>query len=261
MNCTQMDQYLDAMMDGTLDDGAMQAVEAHCRDCAACAEKLKVTRQMMRVFDEMAPEMDVPLTAQTAWRGAIKRESGRSRQRRLIRYAGGIAAALVVAIGATLALKMPAKNDALTQAREADMAAGLAVTDEALIEADGAAEAYDMDFDEAEASEVQTNTFSKAAAAPMAAAAAPMREIVLTVENVDRVCDYAQDLVSEYAGDIDVQRYDEDGVACANLYIDLPAANSAEFIEAMRHFDRSDARDASEDIDGETSILLVLKSE
>ena len=92
-------------------------------------------------------------------------------------------------------------------------------------------------------------------------AAAPMHEIDMVVEDVDRVCDYARDLAQEYAGDIDIQRFDEDGVSCANLYIDLPQANAAEFFEAIRHFDRSDAGLEGYDVNGETSMLLVLRSE
>ena len=290
MNCTQTEQYLDAMMDGTLDAEALARLEAHCRECPACAEKLKVNRQMMRVFAEMAPEMDVPLTAQAAWRSAVKRESGKVRQRRAFRYVGGIAAALVVALGATFALRTnvnrnsmamlpaameadyadseaaaedaPEAESAVTEgAMEAERAAtkaavnveANAVSDAAFIEADGAAEAPMM--------------FS--ASEPMAAeeyeeameSAAPMREIVMVVEDVDRVCSYAQDLALEYGGDIDIQHFEESGVACANVYIDLPSANAADYIEAIRHFDRSGAPLDAFGLEGETSILLVLKAE
>ena len=112
MNCTQLDQYLDAMLDGTLTADELQSVEAHCQGCAACAEKLKANRQMMRVFAEMAPEMDVPLTAQARWREAVRSEA-RVPARRSFRLIGGIAAALVVALGATFALKTPAVSSQL----------------------------------------------------------------------------------------------------------------------------------------------------
>ena len=41
MNCTQIEQYLDAMMDGALSAEELNAVEAHCRGCAACAENTR----------------------------------------------------------------------------------------------------------------------------------------------------------------------------------------------------------------------------
>lgn len=273
MNCTQMDQYLDAMMDGVLSEAEQRAVEAHCADCAGCAEKLKVNRQMMRIFDEMAPEIDVPLTAQAAWRGSVRREVQQVRRRRIIRFAGGIAAALVVAMVATFALKAPEKDAASLRAagaaemaemaageyepsEEADMeAAEYEVAEGALIEADGAAETDYEVFSEAASSDRAMNMMAKASPT------APMHEIDLVVEYVDRVCDYALDLAQEYGGEIDIQRFDEDGVSCANLYIDLPQANAAEFLEAIRHFDKSDAGQEKYEVNGETSILLVLRSE
>ena len=267
MNCTQMDRYLDAMMDGELSEAQLAAVEDHCRGCAECAEKLRVNREMMRVFSEMAPEIDVPLQTQAAWRGAVKREAGRTRQRRLFRFAGGVAAAAVVALVATFALRAPSKNAAMLQtadvaevagadeAPEMEAAEEYAVADDALIETDGAAEAEFETFDEAAEAPIAANTLAKSAGP------APMHEIDMVVEDVDRVCDYARDLAQEYAGEIDIQRFDEDGVSCANLYIDLPQANAGEFFEAIRHFDRSDADLEDCDVDGQTSIMLVLRSE
>ena len=266
MNCTQMDRYLDRMMDSELSDDELRIVEDHCRGCADCAEKLKVNREMMRVFSEMAPEIDVPLQTQAAWRGAIKREAGKTRQKMFMRYAGGIAAAMVVALIATFALRAPSKDAANLRAMDAapapepEMAEEYAMADDARIETDGAAdmEEYEAFGETADEAPLAMNMLSKAAPA---AAAAPMHEIDMVVEDVDRVCDYARDLAQEYAGDIDIQRFDEDGVSCANLYIDLPQANAAEFFEAIRHFDRSDAGLEGYDVNGETSMLLVLRSE
>ena len=131
--------------------------------------------------------------------------------------------------------------------------------DDALIETDGAAEAVVMAEEAEDAEEV--SFAAEAANMPVKTAAAPMREIGMVVEDVSRVCEYARDLAQEYEGDIDIQLFDEDGVACANLYIDLPAANAPEFLEAMRHFDHSGAPADAFDADGQTSLLLVLRSE
>ena len=293
MNCTQLDQYLDAMLDGTLTADELKLVEDHCQGCAACAEKLKANRQMIRVFAEMAPEMDVPLTAQAKWRNAVRSEA-RVPARRYFRLIGGIAAALVVALGATFALKTPAGDRAslsavqtgeLTQETKGDagmlnaamtpeyeaaesdkrmlsatMAPVLEAADAAVIEADGAAEADAMADEAAEDMEAAVEFAAEAAKQPLKCAAAPMREIGMVVEDVNRVCDYARDLAQEYEGDIDIQPFDEDGAACANLYVDLPAANAPEFLEAIRHFDQSGAPKDAFNVDGETSLLLVLRS-
>ncbi|MBR0367123.1 MAG: hypothetical protein IJH86_01860 [Clostridia bacterium] len=277
MNCTQLDQYLDAMLDGTLTADELSSVDDHCQGCAACAEKLKANRQMMRVFAEMAPEMDVPLPAQARWREAVRNEARRP-ARLNFRLIGGIAAALVVALGATFALKAPAGDDAkmlsvrteqsadaaLSDSRTLDAAPAMEfeAADDALIEADGAAESVNMAEEDEAVQEAEAVEFAaEAANLPVKSVGAPMREIGMVVDDVNRVCDYARDLAQEYEGDIDIQHFDEDGAACANLYIDLPAANAPEFLEAMRHFDHSGAPADAFDVDGETSLLLVLRSE
>ena len=251
MDCTQIDRYLDQMMDGELEANALRELEAHCDGCAECAEKLRANRQMMLLFAQTAPEMDVPLSAQAAWRGAVKQAAGRSKRRRLSRVVGAVAAVLVVAVIATFALRPSAKDAA--SSNDADMGEVYMDAEEALIETDGAAG--------------QAEAFSEAAdlAAPMnamlKAAGAPMQEIDLVVDDVDRVCDYARDLVEEYEGTVDIQRYDEDGIACANLYIELPGASSKEFLQAIKPFDLSGGIPEPIDVEGRTALMLVLKSE
>jgi predicted anti-sigma-YlaC factor YlaD len=262
VKCEQIDRWLDAMMDGEISAEDMRRVEEHCETCAECAEKLKLNRQMMGMFAEMAPEMDVPLTAQAAWRSAVRAEAGKARRARLYRFAGGIAAALVVAIGATFALRTPPKDMAsnsvastampqptaeLMMAGEAEyadeapmMAAEYAAAGEALIEADGAVMMMDA---------------SRKSSA--------MHEVEMVVEDLDRACEYVSDLVEEYEGTADEQRFESDGVPCANLYIELPAGNAGEFMRAAAHYDKSgaDVSGLSFGGDGDVSLLLVLRSE
>lgn len=256
MNCTQIDRYLDAMMDGELTDDVLQAVESHCQGCVDCAEKLRATRQMMRMFNEMAAEMDVPLTTQADWRRAVQGEARHARNRRLYRYAGGIAAALVVAVGATFALKTPPK---------ADMTVYMAKTAGEYIANDAAFEAEEDLEDGAEEAEALIESDGMAMirmSAESMALSAPMHQLEMTVDDVDRICDYVQDLAAEYEGSVEIQRYDEDDVPCANLYIDLPGANADEFIRAITSFDQSGAtpEPMAAGADGEVSILLVLKT-
>ena len=235
MNCIQVDQLLDDLMDEVISPDDLRALEAHCDDCPTCRSKLNATRDMLRLFADMAPEADVPLNVQAKWRSAVKAESKKVRAKSLYRWAAGIAAALVVAIGATFMLNMPQSVSPLMEA--APMARSVT-----MIEADGL-----------EASEEAIDT---AVSRPM-----PTLELAMTVEDLNRTCAYMADLISEYEGGMDEQRFDKDGRACANLYIDLPAENAVEFLNAASHFDLGHAE--MPDIDASEAdrvvMLLVLK--
>ena len=120
------------------------------------------------------------------------------------------------------------------------MAEEYAAAGEALIEADGATMMMDA---------------SRKSSA--------MHEIEMVVEDLDRACEYVGDLVEEYEGTADEQRYEADGAPCANLYIELPAGNAGDFLRAAAHYDKSgeDVSALSFDGDGDVSLLLVLRSE
>lgn len=236
MNCIQVDQLLDDLMDEVISPDDLRALEAHCDDCPTCKSKLIATRDMLRLFADMAPEADVPLNVQAKWRSAVKAESKKVRAKGLYRWAAGIAAALVVAIGATFMLNMPQSAAPLMEA--APMARSVT-----MIEADGQSEAMEEAIDTAVSRPV------------------PTLELAMTVENLNRTCAYMADLLSEYEGSVDEQRFDKDGRACANLYIGLPAENAAEFLNAASHFDLGHA--GIPDIDASEAdrvvMLLVLK--
>ena len=236
MNCTQTDALLDAYMDDALADGERATLAAHCAECPACAEKYRATEIMKRMFSEMAPEVDVPLTAQAGWHRAIKAEAQRTKRQRLFKMAGGIAAALVVAVGAAVALMAnPAQKE--VEMRSADLAGAQSI---AMIEADGEIDAAEAMLEDADFM--------------------PMHELEMTVEDLDSVCVYMTDLVSEYEGEADVQPFEEDGRRCANLYIDLPTENADEFLSAASHYDASGSALTLGEAAGErVSMLLVLK--
>ena len=192
---------------------------------------------MMRLFSDLAPEAEVPLKVQSAWRSAIRAEASRRGFKRHARWAGGIAAALVVAAGATLLMG----GHGVDRQLEA-MDVQIADRGVALIEADGRS-AKDM---------------SAAASRAM-----PMHEFDVIVEDIEKTSAYIADLVSEYEGFMDVQPFDDGNQRCANCYIDLPSENAAEFINAARHFDVSAEGGSALDEDfakaERVSILLVLK--
>lgn len=270
-NCERIEPLFDLMMDDALTAADQALLDAHCASCASCADRRRATAALKRMFSELPPEMDVPLKAQAGWRGAVKAEAGRARRRLLTRWAGGIAAALVVAIGGMFALKAGAPRQATNAAErsvaviEADgqpLAATMSPTLAPLMAANGAvmAEADDIEeaeeAPEAEASEVMLTKSMNATTA----GASPMYEQNMAVEDLDRACAYMADLVAEYEGSLEVQRYEDNGAACANLFIDLPAENAADFLSAASPRDAGAEPDRGQPAaeGGRASILLIL---
>lgn len=284
-NCAQIETLLDAWMDDALTGAELAELDAHCAECPACAAKARATQALRDMFSETAPELDVPLEAQAAWRGAVKAEADRARRRTWTRWAGGIAAALLVALGSFFALRPNAADVKKMEAATTGAAQNVAVVEadgmEALETAAESAEAYDMDADSAESCEMEAEDYDEAVnenAAPAqgqkslaaasgvayranAAPVAPAHERRMTVQDLDRTCAYMADLISEYEGSLDEQRFEADGAKCANLFIDIPAENAADFLKAAAHYDTGDAPDETDAGGfgaGRVSLLLVL---
>ena len=107
MRCEEINALLDQLLDGELTDEQLRALEEHGQSCPDCAGEIRAAMQMKALFGEMEPEVDVPLAAQAAWRGAIKAEAKRKRNRKIYSWAGMAAAAVVVMLGVSLALNTP----------------------------------------------------------------------------------------------------------------------------------------------------------
>ena len=119
MNCAEVNDLLDLLMDGELSDEQRQAMEAHGRECPECAAAIRSAKQLKALFDQMEPEVDVPLAAQAGWRGAVREASKRQRSRRLTRWVASAAAAAVVLVGVGLTMNLgggPRKGDSLSAA-------------------------------------------------------------------------------------------------------------------------------------------------
>ena len=283
MKCEQTELWLDRLMDGELTDDERRALEAHGQSCPDCAEQIHAALTMKALFDDMPDEVDVPLEAQARWRGAVRAEARQKKMKRLYRWVGSAAAALLVVAGIGWALNardIPLRSDAMKAAPVAESAAAsgtdaggaaieraeapdaVAKSAESIDAAAGSLEVYDEAAEAAvlsanEAAVIETDGFDGEAAYE-ADASAPMREIRLTVEDVDAASNVICDLVQEYDGTADAQRTD----AGANLYIELPAENVAEFISAIAHLDAAgELADVGEEIEaGTASLLLVLES-
>ena len=135
MRCEDFIRLLDPLVDGALDEAQRAEMEAHARDCPACAAELRTALQLQAMLKSLPEEADVPLAAQAGWRKAVRAESKRAGRRRYTRMIAAAAAVLVALLAVRLA-KPPARAPKL-----AENAAVQA--DEVAYEADEAAEAVE----------------------------------------------------------------------------------------------------------------------
>ena len=262
MKCAEAQAMLDRLMDGELSEEERQALSAHGQGCPDCAAAIRATMQMKALFEEMEPEVDLPLPAQAKWREAVRVEAKHRSARTLYRRISAAAAAVAVLAGAGWALNRDAASPAAVQ--------NSAVAVEEAVEVEAASEAADMEiaydaaaegFIGADAVVVEADgavAIEEDEAAPMCAAAAqnsPIQEIALEVEDVNAACGLIGDLVQEYEGTLEVQS-SEDG---ANLYVELAQDNVDDFISALAPMDLSgEALAAPENAESDVTALLIV---
>lgn len=256
MNCEQINGMLDRLMDDELTAAERNELQAHAQSCPACGGQIRATMQMKALFDEIPAEADVPLKAQAAWRGAVRKEAVQRRRGQWLRRFAAAAAAVVVLVGAGLALNPTAMRAPKTMEDAGLSPASTAMpmpTNEALVEADMA-----LSLSESAVIEADGQALPMLAMEESAEASAPMVELTLSVEDVDGACKLICDAAQEYEGHADEQRLEQGG---ANLYVDLPAGNAAEFLSAIAHLDASGQSwpEFPEDSEGLTTLLLSVK--
>lgn len=295
MTCEAVNGLLDKLMDGELTEDERAALEAHGRECPACAEAIHATLQMKALFSEMTPEADVPLAAQAKWRNAIKEEAKQRKGRRLTRWVGSAAAAVVVLVGVGLALngslapKQDAARDLATaeyalEAAEADDAyevndvavvgtdgeEAIIVEGEAAVAAPPAAEEYAPDagaIEEAAALGESAETTYKSAAvmdeiedfaaeAPVCAAVAQQTPACEWTIQVKDVA-VACGVVSDLADEFEGYA-DVQTVedGSANVYVEIGAESAADFLAAVSKLDENQA--SAPTVSGEGTVLVLL---
>lgn len=276
MTCDVFGGLLDALMDGELTDEQRREMMAHAQACPDCAAALRATVQLKALFDEMEPEVDVPLAAQARWRNAVRDEAARRRRGRLTRWAYAAAAAIVVLAGVGLALNMKrapkragdmtlvaAKTAVVESATEeaapeaiARDAAAFDAGANAVVETDGAA---DYAMEEAAAPEAfeadMAEEVADVAAAGVAVKLAPACEMTLRAKDVDTACSRISDLAREYEGAADVQRLEDGG---ANLYVTVDAADAGDFLNAVVPMDESGLEIKTPDVSGDGAVLILI---
>ena len=272
MNCGEANALLDALMDDALTQEQRSALEAHAQACPDCAAAMRATEQMKALFNQMEPEVDVPLKTQAAWRGAVREEAGRRRRARLYRRIASAAAAAVALVGIGLAFNLrgtPKDNAAMlseapserivaaesggnadstampVMLKAAGEAAEYAAAGSAVVEADGAYESDSDDeaeaFDAAMEAPAADSFIEMEEATPNAVCAAvaqraPACEFSLRVSDVKTACERIADLVQEYEGTADVQTLADGG---ANVYVDIDGGDAGDFLSAVAAMDAS----------------------
>ena len=105
MSCERFMGQLDAYLDGALTAEEMRQMEAHADECAKCAEELNAGRQLVQMLRGLDDEIVVPLDVQAGWRRAVRKEISAKKRKNWYRVLGTVAAALVVMIGSTFAMR------------------------------------------------------------------------------------------------------------------------------------------------------------
>lgn len=105
MSCESFMSRLDAYLDDALSAEEMRQMDAHADECAKCAKELNAGKQLVQMLRGLDDGIVVPLDVQAGWRRAVRKEISARKRKKLYRVFGTVAAALVVMIGSTLALR------------------------------------------------------------------------------------------------------------------------------------------------------------
>ncbi len=211
MECKEFLQLLDAFIDDELDAVQRKRMLEHADICESCARELNTARELSRMLAELDAEPVVPLAAQAAWRRAVKAESNKRRLGGFYRAVSGIAAAFVLMVGTTFAMRETGMLDRMMPAAETVQSAAdyaysgparefsISAASATAIEADGevspspAAGARGM---------IEGDTAQKTAEAEKAAGELLARSAAREIHTEDFAEDHAQisDLAAEYGG-------------------------------------------------------------
>ena len=231
MNCEEMRARLDAYIDGELSADELRAFEAHAAACEECGRELELAKLVRDALEEMPDELAVPLNVQAGWRNAVRAEAKRRTNRRWMRAAYAVAAALVLVIGASAVMRnMPGRE-------QADTLMLAAAPTDAVVARDGELEAVAIAMEEDDYA-----AWKKYLAEDMGAARASVEA-----------------LIQEYSGDYVLHLYEEEGRHGADyaIYrIELPREYLDDFLSAASYIG---AEQDSETMDtqGETALVYI----
>ena len=264
MRCEETGRWLDLLMDDALDAAQRQALNEHASGCPKCAEQLRSTLLLKAMMKSLPEEAEVPLTAQAAWRGAVRAESKRSANRRLTRMISGAAAAVVVALGIGWALRpaMAPKQNAAMLETGAGAAYESSARDESAKAVAGASyeAAADYELEMADGAMLEADgMIGERAMSAAPETSAPMQSLTLRVEDVQAAAQSIADTAAELEGETALKTIEGVG---AHVEVTLPAENAADFLLAVSQWDADPSALALPELGGEgmVTLLLVLES-
>lgn len=228
MSCEEARSMLDAFVDGELSARQERALMEHAAGCEACGKEIEAAILLRDALKDMDQEVSVPLEAQAAWRRAVRAEAGRRRARRWTRYACGAAAALVLVVGCTFALRGDVfkKEQPAVLNETAPMARAIVATDG-----------------------VQEAAVSGAAAVETEAYTVWQK---YEVADVDAACEAVGTLAEEYSGSFGMVQ-DDGTVSCR---VELPCDYAEDFLSAVNRIGMElDSR--SVEPSGDTAVICI----
>lgn len=143
MNCEEARLLLDAYIDGELSENELRALRDHAQSCEACMRELEAAELLRDTLAHIDDDVVVPIEAQAAWRGAVRAEAAAGRkktQRRWMRAAYAVAAALVLAVGGSVLLRGMSSDGADSDAMVMNLAADTPSIAAELVARDGGGE-------------------------------------------------------------------------------------------------------------------------
>ena len=247
MNCEQLREQLDAYMDGELSADELRAMEAHAATCEDCKRELEAAKLVREALGALPEEVPVPLNVQARWRNAVRAEAKKRRNRRWLRAGYAVAAALVLALGATAVLRsMPERTNVApvnlaAAPREAavELAEVAAEPTGAVVARDGSADVIALDSGD------------EACAA---------RKSYLA-EDAGAACEAVEALIEEYSGSFDAEKSWEGedaqlGGSNAIYRIELPREYLEDFLTSVSHVGEEQDSERM-DTAGDTAIVYI----
>lgn len=229
MNCSEFLNLLNEYMDGELDDARQATFRQHAEGCESCRSALMDAEQLREILSHLDDEMEVPLSAQAAWRKAVREEARHRRMKRLYSFCGAVAAVCVLVVGITAMLPSGVRGSGTDQGVQ--------------VETDGLS-------DEAEDQSVYGPAMARKSDETITYAG---RSVY--AEDVEEFYHTLKDIVAEYDGMVTQEDRDQDGV---KIYVQLPGENADEFISAVDGLAlRSDDGDMNLDASAECVGICV----
>lgn len=253
MDCQKYREHLDEWIDGELAEDMAAAMEAHMLACPDCAEQTRIARETLDFIHSLEDDIPVPLTAQSAWRTAVRAEAKQRRRSRFstaFRAVGSVAAAFVLLAGCTAFFRSngmlaPSEPVAAVTAVVADAAD----TDEArpaMISGFGAMKqqsnarsmpmAYVASDGSADTGEAVASTEDFIAVEPEQQSMLIRRvERTIVTENYDGASQNIRDLTEQYGGYLadDATTTANDGLRVGSFTAIIPALEADSFLQTI----------------------------